>query len=309
MQDCLKTFKRETLVKGRPARVECVDIGGQTFVINRGPVTIVGLFDEWYDDVRDPAAVIETLRHQSSIKADIFTFWQRVPDLEPKYDYHSELESIAALPIQTSDHWFNTQISSRTRNLIRKAQKQGVEVRECAYNDDFVRGMVEIFNETSVRQGRPFWHYGKDFETIKREFSAYLARESMIGAYYEGKMIGFIMLGDAEKYGVTGQIISKMEHRDKSTNNLLIAKAVEVCATKGLPYLVYFYWTSDSLAEFKRRCGFEEFRMPRYFVPLTPTGKLGLKCRVHRGWRAALPGRIAGPLKKLRKSWHEFRAH
>jgi hypothetical protein len=308
MEDFLKTHKRETLIKGVPAQLDCVDINGQTYVISRGPIKVLSLFDEWYEDIRDPASVIEALRGQRDIKADILTFWQRVPDLEPRYDYYTEMESIAVLPIETADHWFNTQLSSRTRNLIRKARKEGVEVRECDYDDDFVRGMTEIFNEAPVRQGRRFWHYGKDFETIRKQFSTYLFREKMIGAYYEGEMIGFIMLGNAGNYGITGQIISKIKHRDKSTNNLLIAKAVEVCAKMELPYLVYFYWTGDSLAEFKRRCGFQEFRVPRYFVSLTPAGALGIKCGIHRGWKAAVPGRIANPLIKLRRSWHEFRA-
>ena len=71
----------------------------------------------------------------------------------------------------------------------------GVEVRECAYDDDFVRGMTSIFNETPIRQGRRFWHYGKDFETVKRQFSRNLFREDLIGAYYQGELIGFAMLG------------------------------------------------------------------------------------------------------------------
>jgi hypothetical protein len=121
-------------------------------------------------------------------------------------------------------------------------------------------------------------------------------------------MIGFIMLGNAGNYGITGQIISKLKYRDKVTNNALIGKAVEVCAKKNLAYLVYLYWTNDSLAEFKRRCGFQETKVPRYFVPLTRKGKLALKLGLHRGWRATLPDRIKTPLKKLRKSWHGFRA-
>ena len=181
-------------------------------------------------------------------------------------------------------------------------------MREAAYDDEFVRGMTEIFNEAPVRQGRRFWHYGKDFETVKQQFSRYFFREEMIGAYYGGEMIGFIMLGNAGNYGITGQIISKLKYRDKVTNNALIGKAVEVCAKKNLAYLVYLYWTNDSLAEFKRRCGFQETKVPRYFVPLTRKGKLALKLGLHRGWRATLPDRIKSPLKKLRKSWHGFRA-
>ena len=168
----------------------------------------------------------------------------------------------------------------------------------------FVRGMTAIFNESPVRQGRKFWHYGKDFETVKRQFSRYIHREVMIGAYYKDEMIGLMMLGDAGRFGLTGQIISSLKHRDKSPNNALIAKAVEVCAKRKLDYLCYLFWSDDSLAEFKRRCGFEKTQVPRYFVPLTARGKLGLKVGGHRGWKMMIPPRIKAPLKRLRRKWH-----
>jgi len=301
----LQTFNGTTLIKGQPTQIERVEIYGQVYSISRGVLTTLKLEHEWYEDVRDPFAVIDALNHSINVKPDIFTFWQRVPELEPKYDLYSEWESVAALPIESFDHWFTKQISSRMRSQIRKAQKDGVEVRQCSYDDDFVRGMTEIFNEAPIRQGRKFWHYGKDFETIKRQFSKYLFREEMIGAYFQGEMIGFMMLGHAGNYAVTGQIISKIEHRDKATNNVLISKAVEVCEKRGLPYLVYLHWTNDSLAEFKRRCGFVETRVPRYFVPLTRRGALALKAGVHKGLIVAIPDRIKAPLKKLRKFWFE----
>ena len=78
------------------------------------------------------------------------------------------------------------------------------------------------------------------------------------------------------RFGLTGQIISSIKHRDKGTNNALIAKAVEVCEKAGLEHLVYLFWSEDSLSEFKRRCGFERTLVPRYFVPLTSKGRLGL---------------------------------
>jgi len=299
-----KVFTKETLIKGQPAQVECIEIGNQDYAITRGVVTMVSLEDEWYDDVRDPELVINTLKGNRGFKPDIFTFWQRLPDIEPKYGFHIEWEDIAVLPIKTYDHWWNNQIKSRTRNLIRKAEKEGIEIREVAYDDNFVRGMTSIFNEAPVRQGRRFWHYGKDFETVKRQFSRYVFREEMIGAYYHDELIGFIMLGNAGGYGITGQIISAIKHRDKSTNNALIAKAVELCARKKLPYLVYFFWTTDSLAEFKRRCGFEKVRFPRYYVPLTPKGGLALKLGVHRGWKEIIPAKVKNSLKKLRSRYY-----
>jgi hypothetical protein len=187
--------------------------------------------------------------------------------------------------------------------MIRKSQKAGVELRDCSYDDDFIRGMTAIFNEAPVRQGRLFWHYGKDFETIKQQFSRYIFREDLIGAYWKGELVGFAMLGNAGRYGVLGQIISKIQYRDKAINNALIAHAVGACARRKLPYLVYGYWGASSLASFKQHSGFAEMKLPRYFVPLTPTGRLALKLRLHRGWRAALPNRLKEPLKRLRTFW------
>jgi hypothetical protein len=299
----LRTFAKDTLVKGQPAQVECVEIGGQTYSVSRGPLTVVSLEDEWYDDVRDPEAVIASLREQSEFKPDIFTFWQRLPDLEPHYAFHREWHDIAVLPANY-DHWWNHQIKSRVRSLVRKSEKEGVVVRETSYDDDFVRGMAAIFNEAPVRQGRRFWHYGKDFETVKRQFSRYVDREHMIGAYYRDEMIGFIMLGNAGRFGLTGQIISSIKHRDKATNNALIAKAVQVCERVGLQHLVYLFWSDDSLSEFKRRCGFERTSVPRYYVPLTAKGRLGLRMGAHKGWSAMLPASVKAPLKRLRASWY-----
>lgn len=80
------------------------------------------------------------------------------------------MESLAVLPIQSFDHWWKNEIRSRIRSKIRKAENKGVVVKRVEYDDAFVQGMTDIFNETPVRQGRTFWHYGKDFETVKREF-------------------------------------------------------------------------------------------------------------------------------------------
>lgn len=300
----LQPFSKETLIKGQPARIECVEILGQVYTLTRGPVKVLSLEDEWFEDVRDPEAVIDVLRRDRHIAPDVFTFWQRVPDVSPRYGYHQEWDDLAVLPISTYDHWWNSQIKSRVRSLIRKSEKEGVVVRQTEYDDDFVRGMTAIFNEAPVRQGRPFWHYGKDVETVKRQFSRYLHREHMIGAYYDGELIGLIMLGNAGRFGLTGQIISSLRHRDKGTNNALVAKAVDVCEKLGLEYLVYLFWSDDSLSEFKRRCGFERTRVPRYYVPLTWKGSLALRTGAHRGVKAMLPHRIKAPLKRLRAGWY-----
>ncbi len=308
-----RVFSKETIIRGQPARIECVEIAGQTYSIDRGLVTTVGLEDDWYEDVRDPASVVGILREAKTVRPDLFTFWQRMPDVEPRFPYHRIWEDIAVLPVTSYDHWLKSQIKSRVRNQIRKTEKDGLIVKEVPYDDDFVGGMTTIFNESPIRQGRRYWHYGKDFETVKLQFSRFVFRERMIGAYYEGEMVGFMMLADAGGFALTGQIISSLKHRDKSPNNALIAKAVEVCAANGFPYLIYLFWSDDSLAEFKRRCGFERVRVPRYYIPITWKGALALKLGAQGGWKGMIPGPVKSRLKRLRAHWYrkqdDHRAH
>ena len=300
----LQVFHKETVVGGEATRLECIRINGQIYCLNRGLVTSASLEDEWYEDVNDPDSVIRALA-DSHVRPDIFTFWQRVPETEPKYQYYTELESLAVLPINTFDYWWNKQAKGTTRNMVRKSQKAGVEVREAPFDDELVRGMVDIFNEAPVRQGFRFWHYGKDFETVKREFSRFLFREDIIGAYYKGELIGFAMVANAGRYGMIGMFIAKMKHRDKAVNNALMAKAVEVCEKRQLPYLIYTTWRQTSLVDFKRHSGFREMKVPRYFVPLTQKGKVALRLGFHRGLKEGLPNTIKKPLKRLRKHWYD----
>jgi hypothetical protein len=264
------------------------------------------LEEEWYEDVEDPERIMNKLI-QNNINADVFTFWQRLPDTTPKYKYYMEWDNIATLTIKNYDHWWSKQIKSSTRAMIRKATKNGVVVRETEFDDDFVRGMVSIFNESPIRQGKPFWHYGKDFETVKCEFSKYLFRENLIGAYYKDELIGFIMLAHAGTYAMTTQIISQIRHRDKAPSNALIAKAVEICDRQKIPYLVYAHWGTNSLADFKRHSGFEQVSLPRYYVPLTIKGKIALRLGLHRGLGGMIPEGVKVRLIKLRSLWYERR--
>jgi hypothetical protein len=264
------------------------------------------LQQEWFEEVENPEMIIDALK-KTKYCPDILTFWQRLPDTEPKYSYTMELDSIAALPIKSYSFWWENQIDRAARNKVRKAEKKGVIVKPARFDDRFVQGMTSIFNETPIRQGRRYLHYGKDFETVKREFSRFLFREEIFGAYLGEELVGFTMLANAGKYAFLGQIVSKIARRDLAPNNALLAKAVERCAEKGIPYLAYALWLDDGLGDFKRSNGFQKFDLPRYFVPLTKKGKLALKLGLHRGWKRAVPKQIRTPLKKLRAYWYDLK--
>ena len=282
-------------------------INGHRLIIEGNALRIANLEQEWYEDIQDPKTFVNELA-KTEPKPDILSFWQRLPDTQPKYSYSMETEAVAALPIESYSYWWDKQIDCKTRNMVRKSQKKGVTVRMVSFDDELIQGMTSIFNETPIRQGRRFLHYGKDFETVKREFSRFLFREEIFGAYVGEELVGFIMLADAGRYAYLGQIISKIARRDLAPNNALLAKAVERCAEKGIPYLAYALWLEDGLGGFKRSNGFERFDLPRYFVPLTPKGKLALKLGFHRGWKGAVPKHLRQPLKNLRKRWYDLRS-
>jgi len=269
-------------------------------------VRIARLSDEWYQDLDDPESYIQELK-RNRVRADLFTFWQRLPDTEPRYPYHREWEPIAALPVSTYEHWYKNVINNKTRNLIVKAAKKGVVVRRAVFDDDFVRGMTAIFNETPIRQERRFLHYGKSFETVKREFARFLFREELVGAYAGDELIGFVFMGNAGRYASLGQIISAVRHRDKSPTNALVAKAIEICAERGISHLVYALWPRGPLRDFKKHNGFEEVRLPRYYVPLTTRGALSLKLGLHRGVTDRLPDDVLMYLRGIRSKYYARR--
>src|SRR5205823_2613153 len=104
----------------------------------------------------------------------------------------------------------------------------GVVVKEAEFDDAFVEGIRHINDETPVRQGRTFWHYQKDFETVKAENSTYADRNIFIGAYYENELIGYVRMTTAGSVAHVINILCKQQHYDKRPANALLAKAVEI---------------------------------------------------------------------------------
>ena len=109
-------------------------------------------------------------------------------------------------------------------------------VKTVELDDALIQGITEIYNETPVRQGKPFPHYGKDFSTVKSETSTLLDRSEFIGAYHGNELIGFIKLVYLGNIASILNIVSKNAHYDKRPTNALIAKAVEICSQKGISH-------------------------------------------------------------------------
>jgi hypothetical protein len=288
-------------------------IRGKEVLIEGRFVRIARLDGEGYQFIDDPESAIEAIR-QFGNRVDLFTFIRGLSDTSPKYSYPMEWDNMAVLPVTTFDHWMANQISSRVRSTIRKTVKDGVVVREVPFDDALIQGISAIYNETPVRQGRRFPHYGIDLEKLRRMKATFLDRTIFIGAFFEGNLIGFVKLVTDDERSQAGvmHILSMIRHRDKAPTNALIAQAVRSCADRRIPHLCYvkFYYGKkghDSLAEFKRRSGFQKVDLPRYYVPLTAIGRMAFRLGLHHGIVERIPEPLAATYRRVRSVWYTRR--
>ena len=282
-------------------------VGNADVHIDGRLVRLARLAAEGYDRLEDPEATVGTLRG-SGVRIDLFTFVQDVPETTPRHEYFMEWDNVAAVPISTFDHWWRRQINDKVRNQVRRAHKHGVTVRPVPFDAALVRGISVIYNESPTRQGRAFWHYGKDLETVRRENATFLERSVFLGAFHGDELVGFAKLVVGRHDARLMQIIAMVRHRDKAPSNALIAQAVQTCADRNIPYLVYSKFSygkkpSDSLARFKRSNGFERLELPRYYVPLTVVGRLALRLRLHHDVTTYLPEVALAQLRRARACW------
>lgn len=288
-----------------------IEMNGARLLVNGKFLKVGEVYDEcWLETevVGDPENIIRQLM-QDNKGIDIFTFSQKLPDIEPRYSYFMQPDNVAAISITSYDEWW-MKLPQATRKNVRRSAKRGVVIRQAEFNDEFVHGIVKIYNETPTRQGRAFWHYGKDFESAKQANSSYLTKCDFFGAYLGDELIGFIKVVYTGCEARIMQIIAMLKHQDKRPMNALLEKAVEKAIGKGMKYFIYGKYiygnrVNTPIIEFKNRSGFEKIDIPKYYVPLSAKGNLALKLQLHNGIIDLIPGQVKDSLSAIRSKWYE----
>lgn len=263
------------------------------------------------DPANDPESILASVKSRG-LAVDIFTFMQRPPDVTPRFPYRMRWDNVAALPLLGYEEWWEKRLNQDTRRCVRVAAKRGLTVQLVPFDDALCEGIRGIYNETPIRQGRKFWHYGKAFDAVKSENSTYLDRCDFIGAYFGPELVGFLKLVYTGQTAGIMQILSKTSHYDRRPMNALMAKAVEICNQKKLQFLQYRKYNynkglPDSMAEFKRRNGFEQINVPRYYVPLSMKGRLALSLNLHLDAAEILPPKLVTAAKSVRSKYYQAR--
>ena len=210
---------------------------------------------------------------------DVFTFIERkwcCPIPNPPSTWIKNDDNVGLLEIKDYEGWWDA-VGKKTRNMVRRAEKSGIKVDVVEPNEKFAEGVWKIYNETPIRQERAFPHYGESLNTVASNISA-AQNSTFIGAFLKEELVGFIQITHGDCIAIISQILSMQKQWDKSVNNALLAKAVEVCASKGERWLMYGrIGNHPSLDKFKESNGFAKFPITRYYVPLTWRGKVAVR--------------------------------
>lgn len=305
----------EISIKGRWVRVPAVKVDNDIVVTTGRWIRMAAVHDEeWSEtEVGDPGRYIEVLKSRpgQGKRADIFTFTQKPSAVEKRYPYPCEDQSVAAIRLQSFKGWWES-LPQESRKNVRRAQKRGVVVKVVEFNEDLIRGIMEVNNDSPVRQGQRNLHYNKSYEQVRRDHAAFVDRSDFICAYYENGVIGFLKIVYRQEVASILQLTPMASHSDKRPANAMLAKAIEQCEARGIAYVTYGLFNygnkgNTSLREFKVRNGFEEMLVPRYYVPLTNWGRVCVRLKLYRGLLGILPRNIIVALVKARGNVYKIR--
>jgi hypothetical protein len=301
----------EVSVRGRQVTVPAVDVAGVTVIVRGAFPRLATIRDEAFVDTRrvheDVAAFVDEAR-RSALPADILAFAQPIDDPTPRGSYPFDWDNAAAVDTRSFDKWWE-KLPQATRKNCRRAERRGARTDLVHLDEQFALQIKCVYDESPVRQGRRFWHYGKDVATILRENSSYLEKSDFIATFLNDELIGFMKVVYVGRIATIMQILARASAYDARPMNALIAKAVQVCSTKGISHLSYgkFQYgnhASSSLIEFKVRNGFTRVDYPRYFIPLTVRGRVAFACRLHRSLLEILPPPAVDVLQRIRAARH-----
>lgn len=308
----LKTI--EVSLQGKWTPVPAIEANGQDIVVFGKRLRIAQVHDEaWLEsEIGDPNLYIETLKTlPAGQRPDLFTFTQKPTSTDVKYGFHVERESMAVAKLPSFQTWWEG-LPQESRKNVRRAERRGVTVVAKPFSDDLITGIMDVNNDNPIRQGRPNAHYGKTFEQAHRDHCSFLDRCDFVCAYFGEEMIGYLKVVYRGEVASILNLAPKASHADKRPGNAMVAKAMELCAARGVTMVTYGNYRygnkeHNPLLEFKIRNGFEEVLVPRYYVPLTVRGQAGMRLGFHRGLLGILPNSVIMQLVSARAKWYKIR--
>jgi len=303
----------EVRVKGRWVSVPVIEANGDQLTTRGKWLRIARIRGEEMreKELEDPEVYLTALRNDKDriLKADIFSFVQKLPATQPKYPYPVEWESVAAIPLISFKQWWEG-LPQESRKNVRRSQKRGVVIRVEEFDEKLIEGIRGVNDDSPMRQGMKNAYFGLTADETRKRYDEFVGRCDFICAFVGEEMIGFLHLVYRGDVAAILNLTPKPSHFDKRPSNALMAKAVEICESRGITHISYGLYNygnkrDSPLREFKIRNGFKEILVPRYFVPLTLWGRICMKANLHRGLIGNLPPSVISAGLRARALWYK----
>jgi len=170
---------------------------------------------------------------------------------------------IAIIKIPQNIDQYLKHIGAKSRNMIKKAQKQGIECDVFSWNDK-LNDIYKINTSSFIRQGREmdisYKEYPKNIEYPKENDFKIVH----IGAFHNTILIGYVELYLYGNFAMTNRILGHNEYLRYGIMNLLIKHCVEYAIENNISFINYLTMLNrknNSLSAFKYRVGFREYSL------------------------------------------------
>ncbi len=180
------------------------------------------------------------------------------------------LYPLACIEIPENHSDYLKMIGDKSRNMIKKAEKQGITYHQFDWNEHLDE-IWDIHRSSSHRQGR----------TMDQAYLEYPAKVSYpqqeafrirhIGGFHDNKLLAYIELYQYGSFAMTNRILGHKDWLPSGIMNGLINHVVKgQCEAKEIRWLNYLTMMNreqEPLSGFKYRTGFREFSLHHFDAP------------------------------------------
>ena len=206
-------MKRKTAVEGWYDSITPYGYGGVLFEGDTSEANLKAFWDAYVRKMKEECIVCNFVRyHPVLANAVQMKAVSEVIDLGKTVAFHLDSPEVI---------WQN--IVPKNRNMIRKAEKNGIEIHHAADMDLF-KDFVQIYNATMDKDhAEEYYYFGEEFyKSIHEDLDGHY---EMFYATYEGNIIAMSIMLFANKhmhYHLSGSVL---EYRNLAPSNLLLYKA------------------------------------------------------------------------------------
>jgi hypothetical protein len=168
---------------------------------------------------------------------------------------------LALLRIPSSHEDYLAQIGSKTRNMIRKAEKNGYEFKEFVWND-YLEDIFAINTSKEIRQSEPMRDWYRKPVQPRNHTKEELQYLKYYGAFKDGKLYAYLHIVLCGDFGFFRHFIGHAQHLTYGIMDGLLSWAVrDYAGNSQIPWFKYGELSKEpnSMHSFRKHAGFQGY--------------------------------------------------